>query len=92
MTGKSVSKIFLPNDFVLKTNKTCIYNLIINYFYLLKEPVPSMWCEVAGWGSQEPSKEPNDINQQHWLADLFNVHPQLPDISIGMPGGDLVFY
>jgi len=55
---------------------------------LTQEPLPSMWCEVAGWGSQEPSeKAQNDpVEENDWLSEFFNV-PAFPDISIGMSGG-----
>ena len=32
-----------------------------------------MWCEVAGWGSQEPSQEQNAFDESDWFSQLFDL-------------------
>ena len=47
-----------------------------------------MWCEVAGWGSQEPSAESNapQSNANDWFSDLLGLQADT-DLSIGLSGG-----
>ena len=45
-----------------------------------------MWCEVAGWGSQEPSQEQNAFDESDWFSQLFDL-PDARDNGFSVRSG-----